>query len=276
MALQFRFCKPAEDRSNIIRAHPSHLRITQRLGAAHHLSVSMRHASDPEFSAFLTYIRQERDVSAQRIHDALYDWWEYTLVPPPEGKHGPPNRVCGGKRTCEITKEDIAGLADHLTTVLCSHRHQVAEVNRLLFDKFFPVAADRVALPVKLSFSSTPAGSEMDYEIKTWFESPDFAEIQDVALGARVMITDNSHLAKGVCNGATGVVEGFKRRSNGEIMTVLVKLDHNGEIANVTRTKFDVYYRDQHKWAKCTFPLTLSYAMTGEEGWITGIMHRAW
>ena len=179
----------------------------------HHLSISMRHATDPEFSAFLTHVRETAHISPERIHQCLYDWVEYKDVPPPVGHQGPSNRVPVGQRSCEIKAEDILHLADERTTVLCTHRHQVKAVNNMLFDKFFPDPASHVALPVKMSYSSTPPGEDLDLEIKLWFEDEHFSEIEKVAIGARVMITDNSHLAKGVCNGATGVVTGFKYKT---------------------------------------------------------------
>lgn len=86
-----------------------------------------------------------------------------------------------------------------------------------------------------------------------------------IAIGARVMITNNVHIERGVCNGATGVVVGvlFHHHDPAEIMTVLVRLDHNNEIVRVTRSKFDVLYRDNSVYWKSTFPMTLGYAMTG-------------
>jgi hypothetical protein len=87
-----------------------------------------------------------------------------------------------------------------------------------------------------------------------------------VAIGCRVMITNNIHLAKGVVNGATGIVEGLLLRESdpSEIMTVLVRLDGTNELVRVTRTKFARFYRGSDFFLKRTFPMRLAYGITGE------------
>ena len=87
-----------------------------------------------------------------------------------------------------------------------------------------------------------------------------------VAIGCRVMITNNIHLAKGVVNGATGIVEGLILRESdpSEIMTVLVRLDGTKELVRVTRTKFARFYRGNDFFLKRTFPMRLAYGITGE------------
>ena len=157
-------------------------------------------------------------------------------------------------------------------------------VNPRLFHKFFSPNS-RIDLPITYQ-----ADGEIDFQIKLWLEDKDFIEIEQVrciiyrclllmthyetfitypikvAIGCRVMITNNIHLAKGVVNGATGIVEGLLLRESdpSEIMTVLVRLDGTKELVRVTRTKFARFYRGNDFFLKRTFPMRLAYGITGE------------
>jgi hypothetical protein len=201
------------------------------------LKTSVRHQADLPFSTFLNIIRDRRPT--QHELDAI--------LPPQYW----------------MPSEDVvaACVADPTTTILCTHREDVARYNDQVLEQ---LSAAGLVGPVHRTPLATNARDVTD--MHEWLSNPYHHPLRSVAVGARVMITSNIDMDLAAANGACGVVEAIKVGDDGHPCSLVVRLDLTGKAITLRRTLVHIYYGpDKAKYYKGSFPCMLAYALTGHK-----------
>lgn len=159
-------------------------------------------------------------------------------------------------------------MADRDTTVLCTNKKPMSDINDRVMASVFPASeVHKVELTTNASLDNTRAAA--------WLTQPGFHALTSIAEGAKVMLTHNRDIRKGAVNGATGTVTQIEYGAYPQsctyvghplqtIVAVHVQLDHSGEVFRVGRSKTAYFYdTGATKFKKTTFPLAPAYAMTG-------------
>ena len=218
-----------------------HFKAAIAAGHCHRLSVSMRHALDQLYAAFLDKIRTNTITEAE-LAEAL-----------PASLH--------------ITRDGaIQQCATHPdTTILCTHVEDASSYNHDILLQLHAVGKVEAVhtTPLETDASGIPS-------LQEWVAKPDDHTLKMVAVGARVMVTHNLDLTKGAANGAAGVVTHIrhaKSRFTGLDLpsAITVRLDVGGRDVRIRRTAVYVRFHDGKAYRKCAFPLMLSYAITGHK-----------
>jgi hypothetical protein len=209
-------CRRCHIRSNPWYAH----------GRVHRLRISMRHASDPEFSAFLE-AAADHHPTAEEVQ-----------------------RVLG---QCLVGPEEAARLIQSGAMVLCTHREDVARANSAgLAAHWRP----RQIVQVQPAFDT-----QGFQEWESWCTSTDFHRLVAFAVGAPVVFTRTVNKNALATNQAAGTVTDFNV-SDGTVSSISVRIASSGETISVSRS--DVNNQPHNGltvWRK-TFPLELGYAVT--------------
>ena len=166
-------------------------------------------------------------------------------------------------RNCFIHEQEVLGLVTQDTTILCSHASQVQSYNQQVFEKLYPNPGDHVLTPFQHDCHSHP-------DMQQWLtKKKDFHTLDRVAIGAKVMLTNNISPSKGATNGAIGTVHNIDFTCNPDgdqaVRCIHVKLHGSGHIVKVSRTKLRSTYMHARCFVMRTFPLMLAYAMTGHK-----------
>ena len=157
-----------------------------RCASRHHLTRSMRHASDPDYARFLDVIR-ERTVS-QAVVDAVL-------------------------QGCSITAEEAVCQACASIPVLTSHCDQANAYNLHIMQSLF--ASTMQLVQVGGTAPAQPALAE-------WFNCTSFHELPVIAIGCRVMSARNVSLGLGIANGTMGIANSFRMRSGAVCSTMVI------------------------------------------------------
>jgi hypothetical protein len=128
----------------------------------------MRHEDEP-FLQFLQFIRHSVPTQEQ-IDDCL------------------------GK--CYVSEAWLQSNADESWTILCSHRAQVTHWNNFMMQKLFKDSSTLRQTTVLTSAIGI-------LELEEWCKDAKFHQLDFVAEGAKVVITQNMDLTVGAANGAT-------------------------------------------------------------------------
>ena len=196
------------------------------------LTCSLRHAADPEYSAFLSIIRLQ-EPTAKQIEDAL------------------PNELY-------MDAAAVVTTATEHTTVLCSHLEQVDAYNPALLAKFFP--PDDAAACVDIPPLLLPATA--DKAVERWATDPNFHCVPRLAVDSRVMVSDNAASLLGqppsyLCGDMARVVTitpGIGMDPS-DIHSITIKLDRDGSLHTVTRTVSSSKRFNRVMYKRYTFPL---------------------
>ena len=193
----------------------------------HHLATSMRHVADPEFVLFLGAVR------VGKVNQATI------------------NAVLG----CRMySLANAATMIDANTTVICTHRQDVYDINNVML----PLrCTDCIQVHMSHNCHHAP-------EMTDWLKEPHFHVLNQVAIGATVMLTQNLDLTIGACNGAVGTITAFKHNAAGDISGITITLDNTSTIT-VYRMAYKFKYFAGKRFYKATWPLSLAYAMTGHK-----------
>ncbi|KAG2482459.1 hypothetical protein HYH03_018605 [Edaphochlamys debaryana] len=207
----------------------------------HHLPISVRHALDQPFSAFLDICRVRRPTQAEI--DAIF---------PPSGP-------------AYITEAAVAATATPTTTVLCTHVEDTRAHNHRVLARLSATPGSGIGPIHMCRVDHDVTDPIMLNRLSTWLQDPDFHTLPQVAVGARVMITQNLALQKGSVNGATGVVQALEVGGGGDVVSIEVLLDHNGGVVKVGRSETEFRCTGGFKFTKRSFPLALGWAITGHK-----------
>ncbi|KAI5071665.1 hypothetical protein GOP47_0013916 [Adiantum capillus-veneris] len=134
----------------------------------HNMTFLVRHAADPAYVQFLDTIRVKQPTE-QQIAETLSQ--------------------------CVINETELLRVIDDATTPICTHREDVYKYNNLILQKSFS-ESDIVAIPVKTNALDEPL-------LQEWLQDKAFHEMDNTAIGARCMITENINLAMRAANGST-------------------------------------------------------------------------
>lgn len=101
-------------------------------------------------------------------------------------------------------------------------------------------------------------------ELYAWLNEPKFFEMDNIAVGARVMLTINLDTTKFAANGSLGTITGVSP-ATGTLKTVFVKFDEGGATLGVRRSRFQARHHNGRRYFKSAFPLLLGYSITGHK-----------
>ncbi len=209
------------------------------------LPVSVRQENDPAFAAFLDTMRHGTPTQAQI--DAAF------------GTPGQP--LCAGF----IDPADIAAHADEDTTVLCTRVSDALAVNRDVLQRLSQDGKVGPVYPATITHDVHDLHAFPALE-EAWLRKPKFRKLEYVAVGAKVLLTENIHVASGFANGASAVVEelrlGTDERGQARVDGIRVRLESNGRVRTLTRSTKRTIYENGVRYTKATFPLALAYAIT--------------
>lgn len=209
----------------------------QDLVHVYQLQHSVRHADDRDFATFLNIVRNRRPTAAELQAILPEQYWI---------------------DSASVVERCVQ---DPSTTVLCSHRDDVARYNKDILERLSDAG---VVGPVYNTPLATNAADDTDAH--EWLQNPYHHPLQCVALGARVMITSNVDVASAAANGATGVVEKIDFQPGTAIPARLaVKLDATGTTIVLRRSLVHTLYVGSTAYYKGSFPCMLAYAMTGHK-----------
>ncbi|GAQ92710.1 hypothetical protein KFL_011020025 [Klebsormidium nitens] len=192
----------------------------------HALTRSMRH-DDPGLLEFLCIIRHRKPTKDEINHYL-----------------GP----------CFVPKTTALKTFDADTTILCSHRDQVVDYNNFCASCIF-LDGDRL----KQVSVVTNASAERD--LKEWLSDSYFHQLQRVAVGAKVMITQNLDLENGAANGATAEVTSVRLENDMRDEIRLKMSCHGGKEVAVRRSSVKNLYHNERRYFKATFPLMLGHQL---------------
>lgn len=230
--------------------HASHICTTCHVynsplaGIATHffLQSSVRHMRDSEYGQFLNIIRHNRPTQADIDRIFTPDMY--------------------------ISDTDAYLTANPHTTILCTHREEVAHYNALMLNLHHPTG--QVPLNIKSNAWNVPA-------IQEWLYDADFWDTKHIAIGAHVILTSNVDLTIGAANGARATVTAIEMPSRQPqsqlqptlIKSITVKLDVGGAEIKLRMSE----YASKHSSAtgkpmayyKLKFPIVLAHAMTAHK-----------
>lgn len=200
-----------------------------------------------------------------------------------------------GKKCKHITPQRaLEMVARNNAVALCSHKNDVKRYNDAAIKNIF--STDKI---IEVPINHT--GGDIESRMTKWLADDDFHTLKTVAVGARVLVTENM-MDLGVANGSTGTVMSIdfdlteeekqnwskkKKKRKGEIeenpvfvfdgtgdrekllgrriksINIKVDGDTSGKVVRITESAYDRKDFDSKTIYKRAFPLALSYAMTG-------------
>ncbi|GIM01338.1 hypothetical protein Vretimale_6143 [Volvox reticuliferus] len=119
-----------------------------------HLSSSVRHAQDPCLTTFLNIARTRQPT--QKEIDSTF----------------PPHMM--------LSRDDVVQSANGTDTILCSHRHQVADYNGAILNRLASeqqLSGPIIQVPLDTNAAQVP-------ELYDWLQDNHFHELRQVAIGA--------------------------------------------------------------------------------------------
>jgi ATP-dependent exoDNAse (exonuclease V) alpha subunit len=193
----------------------------------HHLTSSVRHASDPVYLRFLSTIRFRRP-SQSEIDEVLSEYF--------------------------MAEKDTIARANETTTVLCTHNQDVDRLNKAILHHLFP-ENEIVSIPL---CTAAPFESFS----KNWILDEKLYTLSKVAVGAAVIVTGNINLKASASNGARGIVEEIVQ-INGKVEKIVVRLCSTDKLVSVrSRSKAGNLCHNAKQFTKHAFALRLAYALT--------------
>ncbi|KAI5054046.1 hypothetical protein GOP47_0031062 [Adiantum capillus-veneris] len=151
----------------------------------HNMTFSVRHAADPAYVQFLDTICVKQPTK-QQIAETLSQ--------------------------CVINETELLRVIDDATTLICTHREDVYKYNNLILQNSFS-ASDIVAIPLKTNALDEPL-------LQEWLQDKAFHEMDNTAIGARCMITENINLAMGAANESTCHTLSYSYDCTGQIAAI--------------------------------------------------------
>jgi hypothetical protein len=150
------------------------------------------------------------------------------------------------------------------TTILCTHRKQVAAWNKLFLFWMMEKFPDIVPKVYEVHLlHNVPT----DYkEGRRWVTNAKHHQLQEVSVGARMMVTENIDVPNGVANSATCTCTNIITDNDGVVQWVVAELDKpKDKMVTFGRSSVKRKYLGKHRLVKRSFPLTLAYALTAHK-----------
>ena len=159
-------------------------------------------------------------------------------------------------QNCIIKEEDIISNVDKYTTIICTHKKDVALYNRLILKKLY--SNDEIKeVDILTNAHNEPSLVE-------WINNEKFHELQYIAIGATAMITENINLPIGAANGSTCTITNFTIK-NKLINSIQVLIESSKQYIKLRRTKYKRIAFNNKWYFKSSFPLILAHAITGHK-----------
>ena len=178
----------------------------------HHLRVSVRQCSDPDYLAFLAQIREGSTTQAdidRVLHARLRT---------------------DASAQAELLKEDI--------TVLCSHNEDVNNFNMNILSNKFP-ASELIQLGTWTNLTEKDLETP---ELRQFANEHDDNMLPAIAIGCPVVLKTNKNVPNGASNGARATVIGVSY-TKGHITGIQIRINATGFETSVTRTRsFHKFY----------------------------------
>ena len=205
------------------------------LAHAFHLRKVHRQAGDLPFLELLNDMRYERPTQ-QRLDDIL----------------GGAYRAL--EQYLELLQQD--------TTTVCSHLVDVRQHNL----EYLLWAEQQGLLEGRVLPTGLPTNAGDVPELHNWLVDGRHDTLPFVAVGARVLFTENVDKARGMVNSGTGVVTDLVTDDSGTVTVIKVRVDSTGKVETVRRgahagTTYRMYFKGT-EYYKRVFPLQLAYAIT--------------
>lgn len=242
--------KQGEDDAELVGCDKCHIGNSKHVEGAtiHRLEVSERHAQDPELAHFLKVLPDRLPTEAE-----VAETFGRFLVRP---------------------EEQEAFMAQPGARSIHAHRLTAQRTGLAQLRRAFPLptrtAANYAVIQPKSNLAELRArGLELKQEHVQWLEDPDFHELQEVAVGAPVIITTNINKKAKTLNSCTGVVTALEYKKakeapqQEELFTVKVRMDSTGQVQDIRRSFSDkIHAHGAGNLRRWTFPLVLGYSMT--------------
>ncbi len=146
---------------------------------------------------------------------------------------------------------------DSDTTTLCSHQKYVNKYNDLIIHKIFHANE---------SFDVMMETNVMGVEhVENWLHDSKFDHIRYVAIGARVMITKNINISKGVVNGTFTIVTSITFNNDKIITIIFIKIISTNRKIMLKRQTLQHKYTSKTYNYKKSFSIVLTYAITSHK-----------
>jgi hypothetical protein len=204
------------------------------------LTKVFRQAADVEFMEFLNIIRMRKPTQSEIDHYIGMCFWHP-----------------------ESDDEKMEALTPD-TTILCTHRKQVAKWNALFLSWMNEEHPDVV--PNVYEVHLVHNVPEECKEAKRWVRNEKHHPLQNVGVGARMMVTENIDVPKGIANSAQCTCTNVVVDSKGVVQWIE---------ADFTKPKPKKYmfsrsvvkrkYMGKNRFLKKSFPLALAYALTAHK-----------
>jgi hypothetical protein len=174
----------------------------------HTLETSIRYVEDPKYCSFFNIIRCQTPMEKE-ISSIL--------------------------KNCYIDEDLVKQYIDDKTTIICTHRKDVNDYNDLIFHKKFPT---NQIYAIQLETNARNVE-----HIQSWVNNKKFNHMQQVALGALVMLIENIDLKVGATNGTIGIVTKLEFDLEDNVSIIFVALNPSRYVQIVqkrsTQNKYD-------------------------------------
>jgi hypothetical protein len=209
--------------------------------AQHHvLTVSLRHATDPLYAAFLNIIRI-RKPTQEEIDHYLSD--------------------------CIIERDRVWDHIDEETTIITSHVEPALDYNDNMLERYVLLDEEMIDIPTHTpQIDADPTLLDVP-QIKKFAEDKKFNKVRRIKRGCTVMLTKNYRTPGSIdvtaVNGSLGTVVAVSRKpGTGVVHAIRVRFADTNEEIKFYRSKRETMYHNWRPFHKSTFPLMLGYAMT--------------
>lgn len=179
-------------------------------------------------------------------------------------------------RPCELPKEYLIQIVDAFlqlqqecpaTVCLLPKRKMMEAFNAAVMEKIFPGAVEAVAIDEVDGRTKADKKRALDAvkKIDKLGDSRNTADLEKSLLlceGVRIMLRKNLDTAKGLVNGAMGVVRQIIRSSDSVIQTLVVQFDGILEFTNISKDTRKIKLFDNSYLHRTQFPISIGYALT--------------
>ena len=228
------------------------------LANKHKLTVSVRHAQDPSLANFIGIIA-DRPPTQQEINDTF----------------------ASSDFNCMIQADDVMREVTPETTILCTQEKHAHDFNARIMQATYgssptcaciDMCACHTLRSTKIGHNIPASTLNRNDVLQAWLadENGKFNLLPKVAVGCKVMLTDNLDQSKGIVNGASATVIGVSMAPVSPacpdgIDRICIRMHATGLVHVVGRSFTRRTYTPGYTFWKSTFPLMFAYALTAHK-----------